>query len=226
MTNKIFCSFLYNFNIFLLFICVIGKLSYNKNIGGNMKIPLRFQITEYDCGTVCLQNAISYLFDRENIPAELIKSVFLYTLDCYDSDGKVGQGGTSVEAMGMMCRWINDYSNKHDFGVNCVHLENRKVDLDVIKKCLKKNGCAILRTYLDGDHYVLITDADDDYVYLWDPYYLDEKYYDEEKKVIIELNEPFKYNRKVAISRFNSHVRKDFTLGSFDKRECILFYKK
>ena len=35
-----------------------------------MKIPLRFQITEFDCGTVALQNAISYLYDRENVPAE------------------------------------------------------------------------------------------------------------------------------------------------------------
>ena len=49
-----------------------------------MKIPLRFQITEFDCGTVSLQNAISYLFEREDIPAELIRAISLYTLDCYD----------------------------------------------------------------------------------------------------------------------------------------------
>ena len=49
-----------------------------------MKTPLRFQITEFDCGTVSLQNAFSYLFERKEIPAELIKAIHKYTLDCYD----------------------------------------------------------------------------------------------------------------------------------------------
>ena len=40
-----------------------------------MKTPLRFQVTEYDCGTVSLYNAISYLFDREEIPAKLLKTI-------------------------------------------------------------------------------------------------------------------------------------------------------
>lgn len=191
-----------------------------------MKIPLRFQITEYDCGTISLQNAVSYLFERENIPAELIKAISLYTLDCYDSNGKNGQGGTSVEAVNMMCRWINDYCNKHNFGIKCSHLEKNEVELDKIKKCIKKGGCVLLRTYLDGDHYVLITGIDDTYCYIWDPYYLDENYYDEDKCVILEFNEPFKYNRKVSINRVVSHMKKDFALGPLEKRECALFYRK
>ena len=52
-----------------------------------MKIPLRFQITEFDCGTVALQNAISYLFDRENVPAELVRAISIYTVNCYDEKG-------------------------------------------------------------------------------------------------------------------------------------------
>ena len=49
-----------------------------------MKVPLRFQITEFDCGSVSLLNAFSYLFDREDIPALLVKEVHKYTLNCYD----------------------------------------------------------------------------------------------------------------------------------------------
>ena len=190
-----------------------------------MKIPLRFQITDFDCGTVSLQNAISFLFDREDIPAALVRAISLYTLDCYDSEGNLGQGGTSIEAVNMMCRWISDFASKNDFGIKCNHLENKKVELDIIKNCLKKNGCVLLRTYLDGDHYVLVTDCDDEYVYVWDPYYLEEKYYDKEKNVLIELNQPFKYNRKILITRFNSHMRKDFALGPYNKRECVLFFR-
>ena len=84
----------------------------------------------------------------------------------------------------------------------------------------------MLRTYLDGDHYVLITGIDDTYCYIWDPYYLDENYYDEDKCVILEFNEPFKYNRKVSINRVVSHMKKDFALGPLEKRECALFYRK
>lgn len=40
-----------------------------------MKVPLRFQITEFDCGSVSLLNVFSYLFDREDIPALLVKEV-------------------------------------------------------------------------------------------------------------------------------------------------------
>ena len=46
-----------------------------------MKIPLRYQNTEYDCGTTSFINALAYLYDREDIPVELIKAIYKYTLD-------------------------------------------------------------------------------------------------------------------------------------------------
>ena len=52
-----------------------------------MKTPLRYQITEFDCGSVSLLNCITYLFKREEIPAELVKAISTYTLDCYDEFG-------------------------------------------------------------------------------------------------------------------------------------------
>ena len=41
-----------------------------------MKVPLRFQITEYDCGTTSLINALAYLFDREELPVSLLKAIY------------------------------------------------------------------------------------------------------------------------------------------------------
>ena len=35
-----------------------------------MKVPLRYQNTEYDCGTTSFVNALAYLYDREDIPVE------------------------------------------------------------------------------------------------------------------------------------------------------------
>ena len=48
-----------------------------------MKVPLRYQMTEYDCGPTSLLNAVSYLFEREEIPPEegnpfYIADQFLY----------------------------------------------------------------------------------------------------------------------------------------------------
>ena len=48
-----------------------------------MKVPLRYQMTEYDCGPTSLLNAVSYLFPREEIPPEIVRSVMLYCLDCF-----------------------------------------------------------------------------------------------------------------------------------------------
>lgn len=49
-----------------------------------MKVPLRYQVTEFDCGTISLLNVLSYLYERAEIPAELVKAIHRYTLDCYD----------------------------------------------------------------------------------------------------------------------------------------------
>ena len=62
-----------------------------------MKIPLRYQNTEYDCGTTSFINALAYLYDREDVPVELIKAVYKYTLDAENSEGIVGKGGTSIK---------------------------------------------------------------------------------------------------------------------------------
>lgn len=75
-----------------------------------MKTPLRYQITEFDCGSVSLVNCITYLFEREHIPAELIKAINTYTLDCYDEHGNLGQKGTSREAVKFLTRWICDFA--------------------------------------------------------------------------------------------------------------------
>ena len=55
-----------------------------------MKNPLRYQMTEYDCGPTSLLNAVSFLFEREQIPPELVRSVMLFCLDCFGADGAAG----------------------------------------------------------------------------------------------------------------------------------------
>lgn len=42
-----------------------------------MNNPLRYQMTEYDCGPTSMLNAVSYLFPRDEIPPEIIRSIML-----------------------------------------------------------------------------------------------------------------------------------------------------
>ncbi len=191
-----------------------------------MKIPLRFQITEFDCGTLALQNAISYLFERETIPAEVVRAISEYTLDCYDKNGNIGQGGTSKVAIEMMSNWFTEFSKVHDFNIEAVHLLGDKVNICDIEKCINNNGCVLLRTYQDVEHYVLITGIDNDSIYIWDSYYLEEDYYDNDDEIRIIFDRPFDYNRVVGKKRLLDDSKKDFALGPIDNRECVLFNRR
>ena len=190
-----------------------------------MKVPLRFQITEFDCGTVALLNSFSYLFERENIPAALIKAISTYTLDCYDEDGNIGEGGTSREAIALLTKWITNYANKKNFGVSCIHLTKDEITIDKLKECLNDNGVIFIRLWQTTEHYVIITKINDDKAYIFDSYYLDEDYYKNDNDVKIVLDSPFTHNRIVSITRLFSETNKDFSLGKINNRECVLITK-
>ena len=42
-----------------------------------MKNPLRYQVSEYDCGPTSLLNAVSFLFEREEIQPEILRNIML-----------------------------------------------------------------------------------------------------------------------------------------------------
>lgn len=189
-----------------------------------MKTPLRFQITEYDCGATSLINALTYLFEREEILPDLIKEIHTVTLDEFDNDG--GQGGTSRYAINLLTHWFNSYAIAKNLSLKCERLVGTQVNLDKMRSCVKNKGVVLVRLFQTSEHYVILTDIDDTYVYLFDPYYLDEKYYDVDKMVEIIFDKPFKYNRRVSIERFLSEGKKDFSLGRIGSRECVLMERK
>jgi len=191
-----------------------------------MKTPLRYQITEFDCGSVSLVNCITYLFKREEIPAELIKAINSYTLDCYDEKGNLGQKGTSREAVLYLSRWITNFSESKNFGVKCEYLSGSDITLEKITECIKNGGCVNLRTYQGCEHYVTITKIDKHFVYIFDPYYYPESHYSKDKFIDYVSDKPFSYNRKVKIERFLSERKSENALGPVEKRECVLFNRK
>ena len=191
-----------------------------------MKIPLSFQKTNYDCGTVSLTNAISYLFEREEIPPEIIKGISLFSLDRYDEKGNVSQGGTSRESISLITNWLNNYAETKNFNLICEKLTGKEVTISKIKSCIDNKGVILVRLWQGVQHYAIITNIDKDRVYLFDPYYLDKNYYDDDSEIKMIFNKPFSYNRSVSKKRLMSKSEKDFSLGKIKTRECVLISKK
>ena len=188
-----------------------------------MKVPLRYQNTEYDCGTTSFVNALAYLYDREDVPVELLKSVYRFTLDVEGKDGIEGTGGTSRKHAELLAEYFVEYANKNDeFEINCKILYGKDVTLEKMKKTLDDNGVIIARCWQNTEHYVLITKIDDNFAYIFDPYYLEEDYYVKDDDVAIVLHETFTHNRLVKIERLFDESLKDFSLLEEAKRSVIL----
>lgn len=191
-----------------------------------MKVPLKFQMTEFDCGPSTLVNALSFLYEREEIPAIMLQSISAFTLDCNDEDGNSGEGGTSKSAIHKLVNWFKEFIYENALDLKLEHYLNNAVTLDVIKTYIDNNGCIVLRTYQECKHYVLITGLDDEYIYIWDPYYLDRHYYDSNDNIKIVFDEPLKYNRQVTLKHFLLESKTDLSLGPINNRECVCLVRK
>ena len=191
------------------------------------KTPLDYQITEYDCGTTTLLNALRYLFKRSEISPEIYKYIMQYTLDKSNVLGEIGKGGTSVYALEFLCKWLNE--NAKNKGMHLLTTSISKNEISIYNKELEykiNNGAvAIARLYQDVDHYCLLTKLDEEYAYLFDPYYLNISYYDTDDEVEIIKDKPFEYNRKVKKERIEEHSTKDFALVRGENSEIIIIEK-
>ena len=182
-----------------------------------MKVPLRYQMTESDSGKITLFNTISYLFDRELVDKNLIKSVYRHSID--ESNILLKQES--------ICDFGKRIFDKKKYNLELYRYDREEVNIKIIKDMMKDNNTImIIRLYLFGKtHYCLVTSIDKNYIYLFDPYYLDETYFDEYRMVELVDTELFHYNRKVSIKRFNSMNLSDYALGPVEHRECLIIKK-
>ena len=170
-----------------------------------MKTPLRYQFSEYDCGPACLQNAISYLFDREEIPPEVLRNISLYCLDGYSAEGISGKTGRLPVA----CRYLSGAA---------VHLEEGSQILEA----LRQGGTVVQRLILDVGHYILLTGVEGDCALAFDPYHWEGDYDDNSVEVV--WDHPDAYNRRIPLRLLNSESTLDYALGPVEKREAVLIF--
>lgn len=191
-----------------------------------MKNPLRYQISEYDCGPTSMLNALSYLFERKEIPPELIRNIMLYSMDCYGKDGAPCKSGTSRLAMMFLSNWLDGVGKSGLLSISSEYLRGEKVFIgrdSLINDCLNKKGAAVVRLFLGVEHYVLLTCAKDEKIFLFDPYYdlaplppeietFNDKFFD--------------YNRAVPFENFNRETQDFYSFGKIADREAVLLFNE
>ena len=191
-----------------------------------MKVPLRYQISEYDCGPTSLLNALSFLFEREDLSPELVRNIMLYRLDSYGTDGAPGKNGTSHAAMMFLSNWLDGFGKTGQLDIQSVYLTGKEVNWKQdgrLRSALCRGGCAVVRVVLDGWHYVLVTDADNENILLFDPYLIPEPFPMEDVRII---RGQYAYNRVVPVQLFESEELHSYSFGPVDTREAMLLFNK
>ena len=188
------------------------------------KTPLDYQITEYDCGATSLLNALRYLFKRSEISPEIYKYIMQYTLDRMGEDGEIGKGGTSIYALDFLTNWLNENAESKNMKLRCESIPKNEISIynKDIENYINNGGVAILRVYQACEHYCLLTKLDDEFAYVFDPYYLNINYYNSDPDIKIIKDRPFEYNRKIKKTRFEEETNLDFSLVKNDNAQIIL----
>lgn len=191
-----------------------------------MKNPLRYQTTEYDCGSTSVENALTFLFRREEIPPLVVKHIMLYCLDSFNDKGEFAKGGTSRMAMEYLSGWLNSCSRTYGFPVRCVYVAGGDVRIapeSRIAECLQSGGVVVLRVWYECWHYILLTGAEKKYVRVFDPYFRRRPFAGGGIQLI--LDKPMRMNRKIPYEILNETGEKTYAAGPEPLREAVMIYR-
>lgn len=196
-----------------------------------MKSPLRYQFSEYDCGPTTMLNAVSYLFEREEIPPEIIRNVMLYSLDCYSKKGEPGRAGTSRMAMMFLSNWLDGFGRATNLPLSSQYLAGKSVYIgqeSFINDALHRGGVAVVRLFYDVEHYALLTgETADGSILMFDPWYVPEESDEfQGTGIAMTLQHPKAYNRIVPASCFNREENAPYALGPIEDREAVLLFNE
>ncbi|MDR2605880.1 MAG: peptidase C39, partial [Oscillospiraceae bacterium] len=170
-------------------------------------------------------NAINFLFDREEIPPDILRYVMMYTLDSYSDKGEAFKNGTSQMAMMFLSNWLNQFARAKKLPILCQYLSGQRVSVSSnseIVSALQQGGVAVVRLFYDVWHYVTLTGISGSGAEIFDPYYRKRPF----KQPGIELitDKPFSANRTVSFEVLNNTGRSLYALGGLDGREAILLF--
>jgi hypothetical protein len=192
-----------------------------------MKNPLNYQVTEYDCAPTTLINAMSFLLRQEQIPPDIIKHIMLFCLDAYNVKGEFGKSGTSRMAMMFLSDWINQFGKVKKVPIYSEYLTGDDVFIgenSKIMSALQQGGAVVARVRYGCWHYVLLTGADTQRVYLFDPYYRKKLFSQKELELVTDM--PYSVNRRVPYSMMNSTGKGYYAFGPKETREVTIIFNR
>lgn len=119
---------------------------------------------------------------------------------------------------------MNDNDKNKGMNIKCTSIPKDEISIynTELEEKIRRGAVAIVRVYQDSEHYCLLTKLDDDFAYLFDPYYLNINYYDKDDDVEIIKDRPFEFNRKVKKERIEKQTKKDFALVRGENKEIII----
>ena len=192
-----------------------------------MKSPLNYQVTNKDNSNTALEDSLMFLFEREEMPIEILKALYAYSIECYNDKTENNIAEYSKQYMQTMSRYISDVLKNKNLNFQCVHSKGEAVTLSTILYCLKNYGCACVKVWKNnGPHYVVVTALDTTSAYVFDPYFEYASFYKENENVKVVLDMPFNHNRKIKLEHFIRSKQEDYCLGSPLNREAVMFVKK
>ena len=196
-----------------------------------MNNPLRYQITEYDCGPTSVLNGISALFPREVIPPDIPRYVMLYSLDGWGEDGVIGKTGTTATAMMFMSNWFNSYGRLGRIPISSHFYTGAQVNMredGPVMEALHRGGVVVLRCYSDVAHYVLLTGIQDGLIQTFDPYFRDGPF--EDPGIHVTHKHEDSYNRLIEPRVFAMEswgTDADFyACGPNEQREALVLFNE
>lgn len=195
-----------------------------------MKSPLRYQATDADCGKTSLTNAFMYLFERSELPPQVIDYISRVTGDC--NLGVLGYyRGTSASALSFMADWCNDYLTKAGIPIRAQALRGDEVSMadgSPLVEGLRTGAVAVCGCFVGVDHYVLVTGIDEGSVRLFDPYYEPfppEDFELPDRGVSWVHDAPFSHNRLVDRDVLDDPCATSYTLHARSGRDAILLWR-
>ena len=190
-----------------------------------MKVPLRYQTSEYDCGPTAVLNALSFLYDTEEIPPDFVKKVYDVSLDDYIG-GQAFHGGTSSHSMRYLSEWFSRYARFKNYPMRTEFYEGSEIHLgedSPILNCLRAGGAVVAKCISETEHYVTLTGIGEDCVYVFDPYYEDEP--ELPVGVTVVEGRPKEMNRRVEIAVMDCNAKCDYAFCCWEHRCAMLIYR-
>lgn len=192
-----------------------------------MKVPLNYQVSDYDCAPATLLNALSYLFDRRDIPPIVIRHIYMYSLDTVGRGNRLGRAGTSRTALRLLAEFLSSYKTPR-YSITTEYLDGDEVTLAKILQCFEDGGVAMCNVLLskEEEHFILAQYADQDWIYCFDAYYRTRLIGLKNQVRILNSEDGRQPNLAIQKAWFDGRTQKRrFCLGNRKRRECLLIWK-